>query len=237
MFRVINPFVFSGGGASLDLTGLVSWWSLDEASGDAIDSHGDNNLPPTGTPGSTTGKRGNARTFNGLQFFLIADNADFSTGDVDFSICLWLRFDDVSHFRHILGKWNAPASQREYLLRRDPSTGLLRFFVSPDGISSTSVASSAFGAVSVDTWYFVVCWHDSVNNLLGLSVNGVQDTLEYSSGVLDSTASFVLGGFQTVGSGVLHQGDIDEASFWKRVLTSDERAAIYNSGNGLAYPG
>jgi hypothetical protein len=31
-------------------------------------------------------------------------------------------------------------------------------------------------------------------------------------------------------------GSIDEVGFWNRALTSAERASIYNSGTGKAYP-
>ena len=31
-------------------------------------------------------------------------------------------------------------------------------------------------------------------------------------------------------------GILDEIGFWKRVLTPDERVALYNSGEGLAFP-
>jgi len=29
---------------------------------------------------------------------------------------------------------------------------------------------------------------------------------------------------------------IDEVGFWTRVLTEDERTALYNSGDGITYP-
>ena len=31
-------------------------------------------------------------------------------------------------------------------------------------------------------------------------------------------------------------GQVDELGFWKRVLTSSERAVLWNSGNGRTYP-
>ena len=33
-----------------------------------------------------------------------------------------------------------------------------------------------------------------------------------------------------------HDGLIDEVGVWSRLLTADEKTALYNSGSGLAYP-
>ena len=77
------------------LTDLVSYWKLDEASGDALDSHGTNNLTVNGSIGTAAGKIGSARDLESSgsdQYFSLADNASLSTGDIDFSVAGWVKF-------------------------------------------------------------------------------------------------------------------------------------------------
>jgi hypothetical protein len=85
-------------------------------------------------------------------------------------------------------------------------------------------------------WYHIICWHDSVNNVIGISINdGTPDTAAHSTGSFDSTTDFVLGCAADL-VGFLN-GSIDEVGFWKgRVLGSAERSELYNGGLGLAYP-
>jgi hypothetical protein len=43
-------------------------------------------------------------------------------------------------------------------------------------------------------------------------------------------------GANSAAGGLHWDGALDEWGFWARTLTSDERAALYNGGAGLAYP-
>jgi hypothetical protein len=47
----------------IDLTNLISWWSLDEASGSRADKHGANTLTDNNTVLSAAGKKSNAGNF------------------------------------------------------------------------------------------------------------------------------------------------------------------------------
>jgi hypothetical protein len=75
----------------------------------------------------------------------------------------------------------------------------------------------------------------SGKRLLNIQVNnGPVDSLPYSSGVAISTSPFAIG---ATGNAIdLLDGAVDEVGFWKRVLTAQERTALYNSGLGLTYP-
>lgn len=213
---------------------LVAYWSLDEASGNAIDAHDDNDLTDTNTVGSTTGKVNGCRDFEGsdFEYFTIADNADLSTGNIDFTFNCWVQLEDTADARSIIGKWNIAGATAEYRLRTTPSR--FQFQVTADGETSVVVTANTFGAPSGSTWYMVTCWHDSVNNLIGIAVNaGTADTTSHSTGVLNGTSNFQLGNSGTANNA--WDGKIDEVGFWKRVLTSDERTELYNSGNGRDY--
>jgi hypothetical protein len=220
------------------LDGLISHWKLDEASGNALDAHGSNHLTDTNTVGTAAGKIGNARAFNlaNNEYFTISDNAELSlTGDL--TIAGWVRCDDVSlsSDQHWLSKWDFGTAQRSYMLRHGGSTKRFEFYVSSNGVSSTGVAANNFGAPSNGVWCFVVAWHDATNDQIGICVNnGTPNTVSHSTGIFDGNAPFRIGTLGTAGTYHWH-GLLDEISIWSRVLTSDERTALYNSGNGLAY--
>jgi hypothetical protein len=216
------------------LDGLISYWALNEASGNALDAHGSNDLTDTNTVGSASGKVGNARDFEAgsSQYFTLADNADLSTGDIDFSMAAWVKLESKSGQRTVVGKWNFNTSNREFLLEYITATDRFRTGLSSTGANQSFHSADTFGAPSLDTWYLLIFWHDSVNNVRGISVNGVEDTTAYSSGVFDSNAPFTMGRIETTNH---WDGLIDEVAFAKRVWTPEERAWIYNSGNGRSY--
>jgi hypothetical protein len=206
---------------------LISYWKLDEASGNATDAHGSNTLNDTNTVGAGTGKINGARDFeaDNTEFFTIADNADLSTGDIDFTIQAWVNAESFGANRVIIGKWGG-GSQREYMLIYFTSTQRFGFQASNDGSASTTVSANNLGTPSTGTWYHIVCWHDSVNDQIGIAVNnGTPNTAAHSTGVRDGTAPFRI-------------GDRSESSLpWDGlILSSQDRTDLYNAGNGLAYP-
>lgn len=218
---------------------LISYWKLDEASGNALDAHGANELTETsGIIDSATGKVGNARDFEFIdtEYFTHADNADLSTGDIDFTIACWIKPETLTGFPVVASKGdsNPATSNTEWLIWYNSSTSRLTFSVCKT-TTYTDRPADTFGALSNGTWYFVVVWHDSVNNQIGIAINaGTADTTSYSSGVNDGNRDFVIGA--SILQSLYWDGLIDEFGFWKRVLTSDERTSLYNAGSGLAYP-
>lgn len=218
---------------------LISYWKLDEASGSALDAHGSHNLAELGgTMGAVTGKISGARDFEAddTESFRVANHADLQGGDTDFTIQAWVKVESTGASRRIIAKWEG-GGVLEYLLEL-ASVNQFRFFVSNNGSASVSVTATNFGTPSLDTWYLIHAWHDSVNNEIGISVNaGTPNTTSHSTGVFAGTSGFNIGGSGSgAGSGNGFDGAIDEAGFWRKVLTSDERTALYNGGNGRAYP-
>lgn len=214
--------------------GLVSWWSLDESSGNAIDSHGANTLTDINTVGVATGVVSGARDFErgNAEAFEIASNATLQTGDIDFSFAGWLKMES-NVLMFAFSKGGVVASTREYGLYTSTDR-ILRFFV----VDSSSVAATATAAAATPlaTWVFVYCYHDSASNVVGISINnGTAVTSAHSTGVRTGTFKFELGARQD--QSAWWDGCLDEWAFWKRLLTPTELAEIYNSGVGITYPG
>jgi hypothetical protein len=231
--------------SGFDKTGLISWWSLDETSGTRADSHGTNDLTDVNTVGYASGKISNAGDFeaDNNESLYIASNSDVTTGNIDFTFCGWVYFESLTGAgtgKVVAGKYDTALGREWLLYVEDASGGAENFYfaVSQDGSGITDSVFMDPDPV-VDTWYFVVCWHDSVNNTINLQINnGTPISKSYSAGVATSSARFALGALLSNNSPYAPyamDGLIDEASFWKRVLTSDERTWLYNSGNGRGY--
>jgi len=225
---------------------LAAWWALDIYSAGAgaitrIDSHTNGlDLTDIGTTESADGKVSLGADFEiaDTNYLRRATEAALETGDIDFTVAFWLKLETNATNMYILGKWVEPGVDREYLFYLDGAAGAasrIKFYVSEDGNLSTFEAADALGRPAVDTWYLVVGWHDSVANTLNIQVNdGVVDSQAYALGVKVGAGDFVIGNRHGGAGGEL-DGVVDEVGFWKRILTGDERTALYNSGDGIAY--
>lgn len=219
------------------LTSLEAHWKLNEASGTRLDETANNNdLTDNNTVTQATGKIDNAGQFvrANNEFLSIADNASLSMGDIDFSMACWVYLDTIPSNDYILAKWGG--TQNEYTLDY-LGGGTDRFrFSTYDGANQRTVTANNFGAVSTGTWYFLYVYHDSVNNEIGISVNdGAVDALANANGVNDSNSDFRIGA-RVSGGDQYWNGRMDSLSFWKRVLTAQERTDLYNGGSGFDYP-
>ena len=108
---------------------LVAYWKLDEASSTRNDSVGTNHLTSNNSVGQATGKLNYAANFVAAnsQYLSIADNADLSVGDIDFTVSAWIWLDSAGGARGIVGKGNSTYvwSSVEYaLLYLNSSDGL-----------------------------------------------------------------------------------------------------------------
>lgn len=219
---------------------LISVWELSEASGNAIDAHSTNDATETsGTIGAAAGPTGldGARDFESVdtEFFTLADNADVSAGDVDFTLAAWVNIESTGANRCIVGKWNFLSNKREYFLQYDNASNRFTFAVSHDGTTAKTVTANNFGAPSTATWYYVVGRHDAAANETRISVNaGTPDTAAHSTGILDSDSAFCIGSLDTTPNNPW-DGLIAQVALWKRVITEAEEDELYAAGAGLPY--
>lgn len=179
-------------------------------------------------------KSGKAAQFTraNSEYLSIASNADVQTGDIDFTIALWVNFDSIGAFdQTFIGKDASGA--REFYIQHRNGTGF-RGAVFRGGADQIVAAGVTPGA---GTWYLVLFWHDATANSVNIQVNngsvattGIAGALDAASGTELRIGARAFSGFQDyIG------GRVQNAGFWKRVLTSTERSSLYNSGNGKAY--
>jgi hypothetical protein len=224
---------------SLLTDNLNSYWKLGEATGATrSDSVGTNHLASVNAVAlNASGIQGGCASFTAASAMQlnIADNASLSTGDIDFSFACWVFTATFGSFGTMASKgWDSVAGgQREWILYVDTSVGNKPFFGIDNGTVNGGVTSTV--GLSTSTWYLIACWHDSVNNLIGVSVNTTATTTTHSTGAQDGTAQFHIGSSSSTHN-IYWNGRIDEAAFWKRVLTAGDLTELYNGGLGLTYP-
>ena len=240
MTSSILSFLYRPGGTSSLENGLVSYWKLDEATGNALDALGTNILTAVNAPGSTPGIVQTARTFSGdHQYFSIPTRPSVEVGNTSFTFTAWVKLDNKTDYHTFVGKQieDYPFYDRDYSLSYDKDMDRIYFQVAgPDGLTLTRAIANALGSPAINTWYFLAGGYDYESGYIWISVNGgPQETTPFTGSVHVGQAPFMLGGVANPLFGY-HAGLLDEVGFWKRALTSAEVAALYNNGQGQSYP-
>lgn len=213
---------------------LVAYWSLEEASGTRVDATGrSNDLTPNNTPGNTTGKVGNAvqLTIASSQWLSRASTSDLAMGNIDFTIAAWVYADSLGIDSYIVSKWST--GSEEYSLGYSNGSGFI-FIINN---FAKFVIETVVGVPSTATWYFVVAQHDSVSDLVKISVNAGTFRTAATAGQFPAAGSegFAVGDSKQAGTASKWNGRIDEVGIWKRALSSAEITELYNSGSGRDY--
>jgi hypothetical protein len=88
------------------------------------------------------------------------------------------------------------------------------------------------GTPLVNTWYFVVGWHDSVSNTIKIQVNnGTPVSAAYANGASGgSGVAFRVGAWDNASNTQRLDGKAQGVGVVRRVLTSNERTYLFNSG-------
>lgn len=212
---------------------LVFSLSMDDASGNATDDHSTNDFTETGGAiASAAGMVSTSREFvntDGRRFSL-ADNAEISTGDIDWSFELWVYFADNTQRKTLVGKDDVGG--RDYAFYYQASgTPSLELWI--DGTTAGTVVKTFTPTVNI--WYHVACGHSAASNELWISVNADTPTTAATSGpAIDSSSPLQVGAKAYSGFEEFHNGRLDEVRMYKRDIRSD-LSWMYNSGSGRSY--
>jgi len=208
--------------------GLISYWSMNELSGNLTDSVSSYTGVATSLAYGATGIIRSAVTFNGTSSKVIvgASGTGFPKPTTAFSFSFWIKTTDAGDKRWLyaysstygmIGYYGASGTGKIELLFGDGTN-------SHDAVLTTSV--------NTGNWVHVAITFDGTN-VLGY-VNG--------SGCYTSTWAYDVGwtgvnemtiGANNYGSGFI-SASLDEFGVFDHALTSAEVSQIYNSGSGLA---
>lgn len=208
---------------------LISYWKLDESSGNAADSVASN----TGTNTSvsySSGKINNGADFNGTSSELNF-GSDSSLDDLTaFSISVWLKPTTFSGSRYFLGKTKKYATIY--------GNGQFRYQIEHGTTEADTYTNT--GALTFGSWnHVVVTYSQAGDRKIRIYINGSEASYgaqTASAGTLQSDASYNFYAASINNLSSWYYGSMDELGIWGRAISSAEVTSLYNGGSGLPYP-
>ena len=211
---------------------LYAAWLMDETSGTRADSVGDIDLYSWNNVGSTTGKDGKAaRTLAADDSVLYHPGGlGFSSGN--FYVSAWLYLENTDNSQKWLIGDSITGGDGRWFLFYYPISDVYRFHMAGNS-SSTTVSFSIDDADSTGTWTFLEFYYKPNDFEIGIAVNGSEfQTKTHNYGFNSAEGEYFLVGSSDARATTIDTR-VDLLYIWRRILTSEERSIIYNSGNGI----
>lgn len=214
-----------GGGGGIPSTLMNDLIAVYKAESNANDTLGTYNGTATGGVTYTTGKSGNAFSFNGTTSYVeLGDVMDL--GLTSWTYSFWFNASDITGVLFSKGLAGS-------LIGRVISyfeSGKLVLFCQPEGGTNSTIATTT--TISTNTWYHVTCVVDRTDKLKiylnGTLENGASSNNNlalYPTSNFNNSSPFRIGAF-TAANNVdpisFSNGKIDEFNVWNRVLTTTE---------------
>ncbi len=201
--------------------GLVAAYSFNEGLGTtAFDSSGNNN---NGTlingPLWTTGKYGNAISFDGANDYISLANDPVSTNTV--TACAWMYPKVLNEWRMIIG------NARFFFGLNNVNNSLALFSDS----SSHGAIYSANNSISLNVWQYI-CGVRLSDGTTSIYINGIQSGASGNSGTPVAGFGLALGAAD-VYSDYTFNGLIDNVRIYNRVLSQSEIQSDMNTPIGI----
>lgn len=206
---------------------LVSFWKLNETSGDAADSKGPHTLTNTGTTPYSTGLIGNGAYFNRVtnrRLGVTTNNLGFDWTK-DFSWSFWIKTNSFTNQAYVVDHITQLGAQRRFILYNNPATTQYRLFASGNELASSNLSTGVWNHFSViktgSNWEYFV--------------NNVSQGTITSGAVSYALDQFCFG---CASDAFTVNGDVSMDAFgmWNRALTSTEVSNLYNAGVGTEPP-
>lgn len=218
---------------------LVSYYKLDESSGNAADSVGSNTLTNNGGATYSAGKINNGVSLASAssQYLQNATPTGLPTGSSAFSVSLWLKktTNPGAGVKHGQVYFGTNATRQLCYVEMDGNIGSgnqVTFATFADDINSVATLTTG-------TWYHIVATYDG-SVTTKLYVDGSLDTtrtLATALNIVINAGGLIVGADYLAGAvGGYDNGMIDEVGIWSRALSSTEVSELYNGGAGLQYP-
>ena len=202
------------------------------------DSFGTNNGTAQGGLTYTTGKIGNAFSFNGTNAYVSLPNTSGQfnfTGD--FSVSAWINTPNYTNSRLIFTNYVLGGTYGYGILLYHADNNIFSFELR-NGNTIGQYQTSA--GITTNSWNHIT-FVRKVGQAAKIYLNGVLISGAYSLGNSSITPSFpgtqiVNIGSHSNGSGLANYKQ-DATTIWQKELTISEITELYNSGNGTQYIG
>lgn len=213
--------------------GLVSYWTLDEASGTRLDSVGTNHLTASGSVPAVRGKLGNSASNNASAIRLTTTG---KTPDItgDLTVSLWYNLTTTnSTYQTIIAKDDGASGRGFYCTQaKDYASNAMLF-------SRWTVLGGSYGGRFIEVaplaWTHIAIVY-SGSNIFSYrnGTNFWASTTTNNNWVSVSTPWTVLA--HTSPATFYLNGCVDEVGIWNRAITPAEVQRLYAEGRGSRWP-
>lgn len=225
--------------ASTLLNGLISYYKLDEASGNATSVTGRYNLTQKGTVPSTTGKINTARGTFSIANALYNTGVDFVAYNKNLSVSTWAKFDSISPSYQPI--WTAMYDNTYLVMElgwydstHASHNRSLCWGVWEHGLPARQVCTANGTILDPNHWYHLVGIFDASANIMSFYIDGVYiGNNTYTDGSTLATPYMGVGTLIGVPSATVNaaanQTIIDETGVWNRTITPTEINTLYSA--------
>ena len=210
--------------ASLKVS-LVSYWDLDETSGNALDKVGDNDGTVTDATQGVTGILNTSYDFDGINAKINGQDVGFPLGSTARSISMWVELDTVAVATQELFNYGNDVATQGWLFSTGDAGNENKLFVGRYGGNADAVSNTSIAA---NTWTHIGITWDS--NAIIYYTNGKEAGTATMNSVNTADATYNIGeGWNSINP----NGAIDEVAIWSRAISGSEMLDIWNNGNCL----
>ena len=210
---------------------LVAWW---KAEGNANDSLGGHHGTLINGTAFSTGNVRHAFQFDGADDAVdVPDSDQWTLGTQDFTIDLWVNFDQIAGRSPFVGHNNGSGGQDKWIFWYDesghttPSGPALRFHINSDGpFGAIDTIHSPWSPI-VGRWYHVAVTRQGSTYALFIDGSQVATATDQHDEIQDATAPVTIGWSE----GYAFPGRIDEIDIFNRALSAEAIHAIFAAGS------
>ncbi|HEY4154571.1 MAG TPA: LamG-like jellyroll fold domain-containing protein, partial [Puia sp.] len=194
-------------------------------------SHSSNNLADSNSVGSAEGLTNPLAAYfvrQQRQSLIIPSNQSLQVGASDLTICAWVKFNTIGRFNQVIAAKDNDSTVEgsDYWMGYNYVTQTLQFQVETRVVTRPAMAHT-FGLPLTGQWLFVVGWYDHNLGTVHIQINnGTVDSAIAEKETRVTNTAFSIG--SDVAAGGFLDGAINSVGLWKRVLTSEERATLFN---------
>ncbi len=228
------------------LTGLISHWELEEASGNVIDSKGSNDGTVNGATYGATGKILDCLDFDGTNDTVTFGNIPAIDTATEISVSLWVNLDvDAGHDQYMVENANNFASGFIFYVDDVSSatarTNVFRVLMFDADDADSQFLETPSNAINPTNWQHLVCTIDlgSATGLRmyldGVEVADSPKSISNITSLDDASNSFSFATHLAGASARYLDGRMDEVSVFNKILSQTDVDTLYNSGSGLAF--
>ncbi len=213
------------------INGLISYYKLDESSGNAIDSHSSNHGNVVGATQGVSGKINTAYSFDGNDY-IYSTSTDFVIG-FPLTVSAWFKTSSANAQRIVSKPVSNNAHQR-YVITMNAGVLTAHFSIA----AGTGEVVTASGTWNDGAWHHVVYTRNATHHYLYVDGN-LEDSNTHPGTIFtpNPEKNFVIGARHD--DGIYRDffiGKIDEIYIGREMFDSAQVSAMWNNGNGSSYP-